>query len=293
MPLRDDSETSSDEEGNEGEGGEGSGSGAGPSGRSVRSPPAKPRSPDGSPPIVVDDTRDKNGNGGKDSPLVEEVVPHSTIIKGDDGTIYGSYDSQFPFLTSRKKTIGLNPLIYTSDVNFDDFSLVGIDDPKLEDINTIIAIAARGVLSKALKMQIQGKDDCIDDVFCPSLEKWNVTSTITKQGNSALKPVHLKSSIPRRPLLAALPGLSYTKDGWVGKQGYNIQAIRGTISPKTRVLVQPTNLYSKRIRIPKMKARIALENLSESFMKKPMSKAKLARLRSGGKARGGKSSSAN
>ena len=275
MPLTDDTKTE-DEEDDEETGGPGPGPSAGRSGDKT----PMPRTPAGSPVVTEDSDKGDKTSGTKSAKIVEEVVPHCVIIKGEDGRTYGSYDLYYPFLSTKKKLIPHNPLTHCSNVMHCDFVAAGVDDPRLEDVNTIIAVAAHGILSKSFRGQIFDRNEGINDsTLCPSLEKWNVTRTVTKHGDTAIRVANAKKSVPQRPMLLALPGLTYTKNGWVGKRGYDARAYRGDISPPTRILVQPKYLASQYVRIPKRKAKFALENLSESFMMMPMSQAKLAKLR--------------
>ena len=78
-------------------------------------------------------------------------------MKGAGNVIFGSYDKKFPFL-SQSKYVPINPLIHVSYVTQEDFERVGMDDPRVEDINFIIGITASGNLGgEHLRMLHQGE----------------------------------------------------------------------------------------------------------------------------------------
>ena len=101
-------------------------------------------------------------------------MPHTILMKGAGNVIFGSYDKKFRFL-SQSKYVPINPLIHVSHVIQEDFKRVGMDDPRVEDINFIIGIAARGNLGgEHLRMPCQGEYK-ISDELTPSLFKRVVT----------------------------------------------------------------------------------------------------------------------
>ena len=195
MPLMSSTE-SENEEDDEGTGGPGSGPSTGCSGDET----PMPRTPAGSPSVTEDSNKGGETGGAKHAEIVEEVVPHCVIIKGEDGRTYGSYDMYYPFLSTKKKLIPHNPLTHSSNVMHHDFVAAEVDDPRLEDINTIIAVAARGILSKSFKGQIYDRNEEINSDLCPSLEKWNVTRTVTKHGRTAIRAVNVKREVPHEGL---------------------------------------------------------------------------------------------
>ena len=99
-------------------------------------------------------------------------------MKGAGNIIFGSYDKKFPFL-SQSKNVPINPLIHVSHVTQEDFNRVGMDDPRVEDINFIIGIAARGNLGgEHLRLLCEGEDK-VSDELTPSLFKRVVTKVVT------------------------------------------------------------------------------------------------------------------
>ena len=74
---------------------------------------------------------------------------HQVLVEDESGIIYGSYDQKFPFL-STDRHIPINPLVYVEGVYHKDFNKIPMDDPRVKDINTIIACSARGVMEKGI-----------------------------------------------------------------------------------------------------------------------------------------------
>ena len=87
-----------------------------------------------------------------------------------------------------------------------------MDDPHVEDINFIIAIAARGNLGgEHIKMLRQGEDK-ISDELTPSLFKRVVTEVVTFANPWS------PSDVLVRPTLNPNLCISFNRKGWIGKR---------------------------------------------------------------------------
>ena len=138
-------------------------------------------------------------------------LPHTIVVKGAGNIIFGSYDKKFPFL-SQSKYVPINPLIHVSHVTQEDFNRVGMDDPRVEDINFIIGIAARGNLGgEHLRLLCEGEDK-ISEELTPSLFKRVVTKVVTFANPQSPRDVLI------RPTLNPNLRLSFNRKGWVGKR---------------------------------------------------------------------------
>ena len=135
-------------------------------------------------------------------------LPHSMILKGDGGMIYGSYDKRFPFISISRNHIPINPLAYVSNVKSGDFKRIGMGDPRCKDINSIIAIAARGDLSTPLLSELRKLEDKVDDTLFPSLFKQAVSKVVTI---SYVRPHEVEKRGFMKPIAA-----TYNRRGWVG-----------------------------------------------------------------------------
>lgn len=125
-----------------------------------------------------------------------------------------------------------NPLILKENVSASDFEEVGMLNPFLEDINSIIAISERGVYSQ----DDQDKIDCAiaktDDFELPSIQKRVITGCL----------VHFKfASHPggiakqaKRGFMAAKP-IAIDHTGWRPRRGTNPRARAHKLMLKTKM----------------------------------------------------------
>ena len=156
-------------------------------------------------------------------------MPHTILIKGAGNVIFGSYDKKFPFLSQPKYT-PINPLVHMSDVTKDYFKRVGMDDPHVEDINFIIAIAARGNFGgEHIKMLCQGEDK-ISDELTPSLFKRVVTKVVTFANPRS------PSDVLIRPTLNPNLRLSFNRKGWIGKRDVSHRSKCKKLFPRTHAI---------------------------------------------------------
>ena len=156
--------------------------------------------------------------------------PHTVIIKGQDNFIYGSFDKKFPFLFLKFKTNPINPLAYVTHVTHSDFGAVGMVDPRIEDINSIITLATRGIFSNKDKEELEKEEDKTDDSLTPSLFKNILGRFVTHVSYKSL------TGVRKRPIRTPILQLSYNKDGWVGPQTHTLKSRCGTFFPRTHAL---------------------------------------------------------
>ena len=157
---------------------------------------------------------------------------HQVLIEDESGIIYGSYDQKFPFL-STDRHIPINPLVYVEGVHRKDFNKIPMDDPRVEDINTIIACSAQGVMEKGIMDRLQCLEEKYDDDLTPSIYK-HVVSKVA--GFTSFKG---PSIVRKRPMMSSNPRVKYTKDGWIGDRYYDIKNKCGPLHPPVRPLKVP------------------------------------------------------
>ena len=242
MPLL--HEISSDEE--DDEGGDGRG-GSARTGGTIQDPPANADSGPGpsSPPEEDRSDQPESGTSSKekDSPsgtysridvyLLHKMgpggffrLPHTMVLKGAGGMIYGSYDKRFRFVSIPRNHIPINPLAYVSNIKSGDFERVGMGDPRYEDINSIIAIAARGDLSRPLLNELRNLEDKVDDTLTPSLFKRAVSKVVTI---SYVRPHEVEKRGFMKPIQA-----TYNRRGWVGGVALSSERKCKRLFPRTR-----------------------------------------------------------
>ena len=105
-----------------------------------------------------------------------------------------------------------------------------MDDPRVEDINTIIAVSARGIIDEGIHKRLELYEEQIDDHLCPSIYKFivgKVAGFTSGRGHF----MHLL-----RPMMAPNPQVSYNDKGWVGKREISLHNKCGKLSPWTRCL---------------------------------------------------------
>ena len=224
-------------------------------GPSTGQPPAIQESPSNAdsapgPSSPPEEDRDKNsqpeggeGSGGKDSQLETYtntdtmllrkmgfgrffLLPHAMVIKGAGNMVYGSYDKRFSFVSQHKRCVPINPLTFVSGVNSRDFARVGMEDPRCEDINSIIAIAARGELPKQLLSELRKREDKIDDILMPSLFKRILGDLVTV---TSIIPQKVEKRGFMKPIIA-----KYNKSGWVGPVDRSLSRKCKRLFPRTR-----------------------------------------------------------
>ena len=156
------------------------------------------------------------------------LLPHTMIIKGAGDIVYGSYDRRFPFLSQPKHLIPINPLTFVSGVCSQDFERIGMDDPRCEDINYIIALAARGEFSESLLAQLRKKEDKIDDILTPSLFKRILGEMVTI---TYIRPNKIEKRGFMKPIVA-----KYNNKGWVGTADRSYSQKCKRLFPRTRQL---------------------------------------------------------
>jgi len=181
------------------------------------------------------------------------------------GFVYGSHDRKFSFL-SIPDTIPINPFVYAPGITHDDFDVVKMDDPRKEDINTLIAIAARGNHDDTILQRIRDMEDELEDPLLPSLFKHVVRKATTIISSMA-------SNIPKRPMLVAAPRLTYNTTGWIGPRqpiygsGRNSKRVR----PRTRSLVHTPLLMAKLPLFTRERALARSGRLVSHTSRKPLS----------------------
>ena len=159
------------------------------------------------------------------------ALPHTTFIEDSSGQIHGSYDKRFPPLTLPKDSpyVPINPLTNVQGVTKHDFKHIGMDDPRCEDINTIIALGARGNLSREQLNTLRQKEDLIQDNLTPHLYKF-VMSQVTTVTPKKLLPF---SKVKKRPLMVPRRDMSYEKTGWVGPRVSSLKNHCEPLDPPT------------------------------------------------------------
>ena len=149
------------------------------------------------------------------------ALPHTTFIEDSSGQIHGSYDKKFPPLTLPKDSpyVPINPLVNIQGVTKHDFKHIGMDDPCCEDVNTIIALGARGNLSKDQLDTLCKKEELIRDDLTPNLYKF-IMSQVTTMSARKLFPF---SNVRKRPLMVPKSDMSYNRTGWVGLRASSLK----------------------------------------------------------------------
>ena len=99
--------------------------------------------------------------------------PHCIVFEDENGITYGSFDRKFPFL-SYYQIVPLNPLVFVEGVHHSDFEKLDMEDPQVEDINTIIAASARGIMEEGIHKRLELYEEQIYDHLCPSIYKFIV-----------------------------------------------------------------------------------------------------------------------
>ena len=137
--------------------------------------------------------------------------PHRIIFEDENGITYGSFDRKFPFI-SYYQVVPLNPLVFVDNVHHSDFEKLEMDNPQVEDINTIIAASARGIMEEGIHKRLELYEEQIDDHLCPSIYKFIVgkVAGFTSGRGSFMHVL--------RPMMAPNPRVSYNDKGWVGKR---------------------------------------------------------------------------
>ena len=157
-------------------------------------------------------------------------MPHTILVKGAGNVIFGSHDKKFPFL-SQSKYVPIDPLIHVSNVTPEDFRQIGMDDPHVEDINSIIAIAVRGNLKNEHIRMVQQGEDKISDELTPRLFKRVVTKAVT------FANPRYPSDILVRPTLNPNLSITFNKKGWVGKRDVSHRSKCKKLFPWTHTIV--------------------------------------------------------
>ena len=172
----------------------------------------------------------KEGEGSSSTGTSDRTF--KVIVSDIGGFTYGSYDTKFPFV-SLPKNNPINPFAYVSSVARSDFDAVKMNDPRKEDINTLIAIAARGIRDVNLRHKILDLEDEVEDPLLPSL-----TKCATRKATTSM--LGIASPVAKRPILKAAPHLTYDKSGWVGRKTpiYSSGRRSKRLRIKTRSLVE-------------------------------------------------------
>ena len=155
--------------------------------------------------------------------------PHRVIFEDDNGITYGSFDRKFPFI-SYYQMVPLNPLVFVDNVRHSNFEKLEMEDPRVEDINTIIAASARGIMEEGIHKRLEFYEEQIDDHLCPSIYKFIVGKVA---GFTSGRGCHMHLL---RPMMAPNPRVSYNDKGWVGKREISLRNKCGKLSPRTRCL---------------------------------------------------------
>ena len=115
-------------------------------------------------------------------------------------------------------------------VHHSDFERLEMDDPQVEDINTIIAASARGIMDEGIHKRLELYEEQIDDHLCPSIYKF-IVGKVAGFTSGRGRFMHLL-----RPMMALNPQVSYNDKGWVGKREISLRNKCGKLSPRTRCL---------------------------------------------------------
>ena len=177
--------------------------------------------------------------------------PHRIVFEDENGITYGSFDRKFPFI-SYFQMVPLNPLVFVDNVHRSDFEKLEMDDPRVEDINTIIAISARGIMNEGIQKRLELYEEQIDDHLCPSIYKFMV-GKVAGFTSGRGRFMHIL-----RPMMAPNPQVSYNDKGWVGKREINLRNKCGKLSPRTRCL----KFQKQIVTLPKLTKAQALGVLS-------------------------------
>ena len=157
------------------------------------------------------------------------INPHRVVFEDENGITYGSFDRKFPFI-SYYQIVPLNPLVFVDNVHHSDFERLEMDDPRVEDINTIIAVSARGIMDEGIHKRLELYEEQIDDHLCPSIYKF-IVGKVAGFTSGRGRFMHLL-----RPMMALNPQVSYNDKGWVGKREISLRNKCGKLSPRTRCL---------------------------------------------------------
>ena len=132
--------------------------------------------------------------------------PHRVVFEDDNGITYGSFDKKFPFI-SYYQMLPFNPLVFVDNVRHSDFEKLEMEDSRVEDINTIIAASARGIMDEGIHKRLELYEEQVNDHLCPSIYKFMVGKVA---GFTSGRGRHMDLL---RPMMAPNPQVSYNNKG--------------------------------------------------------------------------------